>query len=722
THGKEENQLVSRERVIELIKTYVEKIQQNVHTKMREDLYVGIAGRILFRILNNKTLPIIYGLYILTVGIAFMFWKLSRSDETRNLYPCLELAFKYIGDAKRKSIEKGGDSNKSTVAFLCGGSGIAAVAATIANEKERQQDMQNDVQLFLRGHSPCASAKAYDADEVLVGRAGYLHGAYWLNQTIASKPIKKEVITEICQALMKRGRSIAKSLRTPAPLMYEYHEKAYLGAAHGICAILHALLESPWFDRDESNHFSASATNIMDIKKTIDYVLTLQDSDGNFPTRYDSTNRMLVHWCHGCAGAIYLFAKAFLIFREEKYLDCCRQCANQIWHHGLLRKGPGICHGVAGNGYAFLLMYRLTGEKAYLYRASKFAEFLSSNAFATFLLAPDRPYSLYEGLAGTVCFLVDLLNPSHSAFPFMDGRSTLVNMRIVVALAFILVALSVADAKCNTCNRNECECKLEIARGPPPQPFPFYKKKKCNVTKPLELKPTPDVCSCEQEYRIRPSASEHIEPKFAKSRSCECGYDQHPAQPKRKYPADIISRQLAIEYARKQNVPETELHMYVNPMLPPPTPKRDTFAEERIHKPMHHVLELKPPKRKRVHYRAYSSEEAEGAPCNPKDQSYFDICYGKVEGKEPKFNLRPQDGPVCDNCQDQSTEEVTDRTEEEDDYSPEKPTKYCSTCSKSKKKCGCAACAHSYQEESEEDYPHVSSRRARSSAVTGVVV
>ena len=47
------------------------------------------------------------------------------------------------------------------------------------------------------------------------------------------------------------------------------------------------------------------------------------------------------------------------------------ECADVIWHRGLLRKGYGICHGTAGNGYAFLSLYKLTQEKKYLYRACK---------------------------------------------------------------------------------------------------------------------------------------------------------------------------------------------------------------------------------------------------------------------------------------------------------------------------------------------------------------
>ncbi|XP_050072249.1 lanC-like protein 3 homolog [Anopheles maculipalpis] len=395
THGTEQHKLVSRSGVVNLIEKYVGMIQKN-HTqaKMREDLYVG------------------------TAGIAFMFWKLSRTKETKSKFPCLNLASNYIDEAKRQSTKKH-RSSKDSVAFLCGGAGIAAVSAVVFHAQENRHQMKIDVEIFLKGYPECATDDGYEADEVLVGRAGFLHGAYWLNQTIETKPIGNEMITKVCKVLMKRGRRLATSLRIGSPLMYEYHEKTYLGAAHGICAILHALLESPWFNHNDSGEFCASTTKLADIKNSIDYVLTLQSNDGKFPTRHDS-DRTLVHWCHGCGGAIYLFAKAYLTFKEEKYLECCRKSSDTIWRQGLLRKGPGLCHGVAGNGYSFLLMYRLTGELRYLYRAAKFADFLNSTIFSEKLLAPDRPYSLYEGLAGTVCFLADLLNPLQSSFPFMD--------------------------------------------------------------------------------------------------------------------------------------------------------------------------------------------------------------------------------------------------------------------------------------------------------------
>lgn len=59
------------------------------------------------------------------------------------------------------------------------------------------------------------------------------------------------------------------------------------------------------------------------------------------------------------------------VFKEEKYLKDAVECSDVIWQRGLLRKGYGICHGTAGNGYSFLSLYRLTQDKKYLYRACK---------------------------------------------------------------------------------------------------------------------------------------------------------------------------------------------------------------------------------------------------------------------------------------------------------------------------------------------------------------
>jgi lantibiotic modifying enzyme len=110
-------------------------------------------------------------------------------------------------------------------------------------------------------------------------------------------------------------------------------------------------------------------------------------------------------------------ARAYRVWKDERYLESCKRCADVVWERGLLKKGPGICHGVAGNGYVFLCLYRLTDDPVYLNKARCFADFMFSEEFQS-ARTPDAPYSLYEGLAGAVCFLIDLLDPATAEFPF----------------------------------------------------------------------------------------------------------------------------------------------------------------------------------------------------------------------------------------------------------------------------------------------------------------
>ena len=108
-------------------------------------------------------------------------------------------------------------------------------------------------------------------------------------------------------------------------------------------------------------HFSERKDVESLIHQAVDYVLACECSNGNYPPvprEVCHQEDELVHWCHGAPGVVYLLAKAYLTWKDEKYLQAMRRCGDLIWHKGLLRKGPGICHGVAGN--ASLLNIYLT--------------------------------------------------------------------------------------------------------------------------------------------------------------------------------------------------------------------------------------------------------------------------------------------------------------------------------------------------------------------------
>ena len=81
----------------------------------------------------------------------------------------------------------------------------------------------------------------------------------------------------------------------------------------------------------------------------------------------------LVHWCHGAPGVIATLAAAHGAWGGERYLAAAVAAGEVVWRRGLLRKGPGLCHGTAGNGYSLLQLYQATGDRLWLYRASCFA-------------------------------------------------------------------------------------------------------------------------------------------------------------------------------------------------------------------------------------------------------------------------------------------------------------------------------------------------------------
>jgi hypothetical protein len=96
---------------------------------------------------------------------------------------------------------------------------------------------------------------------------------------------------------------------------------------------------------------------------------------------------------------------------REKYAQALVDGANLTYERGLLRKGVGLCHGVSGSVFTLLSaadyfdeVHPGSGEREkWLARAThlallgiKWPELTEKGEMTT----PDRPWSLYEGLAG----------------------------------------------------------------------------------------------------------------------------------------------------------------------------------------------------------------------------------------------------------------------------------------------------------------------------------
>jgi hypothetical protein len=77
-----------------------------------------------------------------------------------------------------------------------------------------------------------------------------------------------------------------------------------------------------------------------------------------------------VQWCHGAPGMVTSLAA---VDGSPELDQVLLEAGELTWRAGPLEKGPGLCHGTAGNGLAFLALHRRTGDAEWLERARAFA-------------------------------------------------------------------------------------------------------------------------------------------------------------------------------------------------------------------------------------------------------------------------------------------------------------------------------------------------------------
>uniref|UniRef100_A0A914RQ93 Uncharacterized protein n=1 Tax=Parascaris equorum TaxID=6256 RepID=A0A914RQ93_PAREQ len=64
--------------------------------------------------------------------------------------------------------------------------------------------------------------------------------------------ISMKRIKAVVRKMIESGRSYAVEHNSPTPLMYQYHGREYLGAAHGLMGILQMLLRFIFIKRSSS--------------------------------------------------------------------------------------------------------------------------------------------------------------------------------------------------------------------------------------------------------------------------------------------------------------------------------------------------------------------------------------------------------------------------------------------------------------------------------------
>ena len=193
----------------------------------------------------------------------------------------------------------------------------------------------------------------------------------------------------------------------------------YLGAGHGFAGNVYPLLKGAAL-LDEAQR-EALYTRCL---ATLQAMAVVEGAAVNWrPGTYTPRPggaRMLMQWCHGAPGIVTALAD-FPAGRSPALDSLLVGAGNAIWLAGPLAKGYGLCHGTAGNGYAFLKLHQRTGDALWLDRARAFAMHAIEQQQRVREAHGCGRYTLWTGDAGLAVYLWHCL----------DGRADLPALDIV---------------------------------------------------------------------------------------------------------------------------------------------------------------------------------------------------------------------------------------------------------------------------------------------------
>lgn len=345
----------------------------------------------------------------------------------------------------QKQIEK--SSKKTQISYYFGGPGLFLNGCLLAYYLNDKQLFSNNLVQLLSYQKLIEKDQENYYKEILYGISGYLYCLLELQErfeNIENKDFQVSLgssVRDLLEILLEDGLSNwGKNLNLQKPpkdfrLYYTFHKKEYFGAAHGLFGVLYLLMKAYILNKDllekETEKF-AEALKIS-IKHSINYILDFQTASGGFPSsekrRGDDS---LVQFCHGSPGSIPCLLIAAKFFNGEPLGEKCLKSAllagENVWKYGILKKGFGLCHGISGNGYSLLSIYRETNDPVWLYRAYCFLSVKTDKNYTTIIDnfefhdrdvigKSDNPYSVMLGLSGDLCYETGLLLPNYARFP-----------------------------------------------------------------------------------------------------------------------------------------------------------------------------------------------------------------------------------------------------------------------------------------------------------------
>ncbi len=337
-------------------------------------------------------------LYVGTAGVLWSLDRLRQRGYTETKLDLADLASRNVElFRKRPDYMKGMKlPAPRDSALLTGETGILLVAWRLAPSRELADDLLARVRENVDN----------EADEVMWGSPGTLLAAQAMLEWTADERWRG-AWDESADALLSRRDSEGYWTQR----LYG-QELRGLTPPHGLVGNVQALL--PLLDEDRAEALKHETAALLAENAVQAGGLA------NWPPRPrpelpGPDGQIRVQWCAGGPG-IVIAAAAYL---DEELL---RAGAELAWHTGppTLEKGPGICHGTAGNGYAFLKAFARTGDERWLERARRFAMHALEQVERLRSERGHGRYSLWTGDIGAALYAADCIHGT-SSYPIFDG-------------------------------------------------------------------------------------------------------------------------------------------------------------------------------------------------------------------------------------------------------------------------------------------------------------
>jgi lantibiotic modifying enzyme len=337
----------------------------------------------------------------LYVGTAGVLWALDRLRKRGLAETRLDLA-----DLARRNVElsrsrpdfmngmKLPDPRES--ALMTGEAGILLVAWRLAPDDTLADDLLDRVRANVDNA----------AEEVMWGSPGTLIAAHAMLSWTEDERWREAWNESAAALLARRGEDGLWVQR-----LYGQETRS-LTPPHGVVGNVQALL--PLLDAERAERLKRDTNAVLARTAVVDNGLA------NWPPRDrpelpGPDGQIRVQWCAGAPGIVVGAAD----YMDEELVVAGAELA---WKAGPpnLDKGPGICHGSSGNGYAFLKTFARTGDEQWLERGRRFAMHALDQVERLRGKRGRGRYSLWTGDVGVALYAADCLD-GLAEYPLFDA-------------------------------------------------------------------------------------------------------------------------------------------------------------------------------------------------------------------------------------------------------------------------------------------------------------